>query len=99
MKTTAYLLAITATLAACEVSTESALHSYNGATAEIELYGDTFAYGTEAQKQAQIEAAKVKAQEACGGPAKFMSRRMDHQPQNGIYHVPARNIAIFRCEK
>lgn len=83
-------------LAGC-VSTETAVHSYNGKTVEIELYGDTFAYGTAEQKQAQLDVAKAKAEEVCGKPAKFLSRRMDAQPQNGIVYVASRNIALFQC--
>ncbi|WP_283177616.1 hypothetical protein [Gemmobacter sp. 24YEA27] len=91
-------LAAMALLAGC-VSTETAVHSFNGATAEIEMYGDTFAYGTEEQKQAQIDAAAVKAQATCGSKVQYLDRRMDHQPQNGMYHVAAKNIAIFKCVK
>jgi hypothetical protein len=90
-------LSFIGTLVGCSISTETAVHSYNGKTVEIELYGDTFAYGTEEQKQAQLNAAQAKATEVCGRNATFLSRRMDHQPQNGIYYVSARNIAIFQC--
>lgn len=92
------IVAACAALSGC-VTTENAVHSYNGDTAEIELYGDTFAYGSKEDQAAQIEAARVKAAEVCGGPAKFLSRRMDQQPQNGIYYVQARNIALFKCMK
>lgn len=85
-------------LAGC-VSTETGVHSYNGSTAEIEMYGDTFAFGTEEQKQAQIDAAAVKARNVCGSQVQYLDRRMDHQPQNGIYYVEAKNIAIFKCVK
>lgn len=81
------------------VSTETGVHSYNGSTAEIVLYGDAFAFGTEAQKQAQLDAAKLKAQDVCGGPVRYLDRRLDSQPQNGIYYVEAKNIAIFKCLK
>lgn len=91
-------LAVIAVLAGC-ASTETGVHAYNGSTAEIEMYGDTFAFGSEAQKQAQIAAAKVKAESVCGGPATYLDRRMDHQPQNGLYQVSAKNIAIFKCNK
>lgn len=91
-----FMFAGLAMLAGC-VSTETSVHSYNGKTVEIELFGDTFAYGSETQKAAQIEAARVKAAEVCGGDAKYLSRRMDAQPQNGIYYVPSRNIALFQC--
>ena len=85
------------TLGAC-VSTDSAVHSYNGQTVEIELYGDTFAFGTKEQQQQQLDVAQAKATEVCGRPAKYLSRRMDEQPQNGIYYVEARNIALFQCK-
>lgn len=84
-------------LTAC-VSTESAVHSYNGQTVEIELYGETFAFGTPADQQAQIAAAQAKAADVCGRPAKYLSRRMDEQPQNGYFYTPARNIALFQCK-
>lgn len=90
------VLASVTLLTAC-VTNESAVRSYNGETVEIELFGDTFAFGTPAQQQAQLDAATVKASETCGKPAKFLSRRMDAQPQNGYYYVPSRNIALFRC--
>lgn len=64
----------------------------------MELYGDTFAYGSEEQKNAQLAAAKTKAEEVCGGPAKFLSRRMEEKPQNGIYYVPSSNLALYKCE-
>lgn len=83
-------------LAGC-ASTETGVHSYNGSTAEIVLYGDTFAFGSEEQKQAQLSAATVKAKEVCGSDARYLDRRLDHQPQNGLYHVPAKDIAIFKC--
>ena len=92
MKKIACVVGITM-MAGC-VSTETGVHSYNGSTAEIEMYGDTFAFGTEEQKQAQINAAKVKAEGVCGGPARYLDRRMDHQPQNGVYYVEAKNIAL-----
>ena len=88
--------AIVAMVTGC-VTTESAVHSYNGQTVEIELYGDTFAFGTVEQQQAQIAVAQAKASEVCGRAATFLSRRLDEQPQNGIYYVPARNIALFKC--
>ncbi|WP_146161957.1 hypothetical protein [Pseudogemmobacter blasticus] len=97
MRKATLLIAATAILSACNVSTDSAVHAYNGNTVEIQLYGDTFAYGSEAQQQAQINAAQVKAAEVCGGKATFLSRRMDAQPQNGIVYVPSKNIALFKC--
>lgn len=96
MKKSLTISLVILTLGAC-VSTESAVHSYNGQTVEIELYGDTFAFGTKEQQQQQIDVAQAKAAEVCGRPAKFLSRRMDEQPQNGIYYVEARNIALFQC--
>lgn len=93
-------LAATTLLAAAGcVSTETGVHAYNGSTAEIIMYGDTFAFGTEDQKQAQIEAAAVKARNVCGSQVQYLDRRMDHQPQNGLYYVEAKNIAIFKCVK
>jgi len=97
MRTFVAIVAL-AGLTAC-VSTETGVHSYNGRTAEIVLYGDAFAFGTAEQKQAQIDAAAVKAQGVCGSKVLFLDRRMDHQPQNGIYYVEAKNIAIFKCLK
>lgn len=91
-------LGAVAALTAC-VSTETGVHSYNGSTAEIALYGDTFAFGTEEQKQAHIDAAAVKARSVCGSEVRYLDRRMDHQPQNGIYYVEAKNVAIFKCLK
>lgn len=96
MRSTAVVSALVLSLSAC-VSTESDVLSYNGQTAEIELYGDTFAFGTESQQNEQIAAAQAKAAEVCGRPAKFLSRRMDEQPQNYYYYVPPRNIALFKC--
>lgn len=96
MRKAVVVLAATAALAGC-VSTETGVHSYNGSTAEIEMYGDTFAFGTEEQKQAQIDAAAVKARNVCGSQVQYLDRRMDHQPQNGIYYVEAKNVAIFKC--
>ena len=81
----------------CMMSTESDVRSYNGDTVEMTLYGDTFSFGSDEQKQAQIEAARVKAAKVCGGNARYLSRRVAHQPQNGIYYVPAENIALFQC--
>ena len=83
-------------LAGC-VTTESAIHSFNGETVEVELYGDTFAYGSKEDQQAQLDAARLQAEEVCGGNARFLSRRMEAQPQNGIYYVPSRNLALFQC--
>lgn len=91
------LLLVLVGLAACSVTTETAVRSFNGETVEIELYGDTFAYGTDAQKEAQLAAAKTEAEGVCEGPAKYLSRRLDHKPQNGIYYVPASNLALFKC--
>lgn len=88
--------AFIAALAGC-VSTETGVHSYNGSTAEIVLYGDTFAFGSPEQKQAQLDAAAVKAQGVCGGPVQYLDRRMDAQPQNGFYYVEGKLIAIFKC--
>mgnify|MGYP000971360022 CR=1 FL=1 len=96
MKSVAVVSAVVVALSGC-VSTDSAVHSYNGQTVEIELFGDTFAFGTKEQQQAQIDIAQAKAAEVCGRPAKYLSRRMDEQPQNGIYYVEARNIALFQC--
>lgn len=90
------ILAPLAMLAGC-VSTETGVHSYNGNTVEIALYGDTFALGSADQQQAQIAAAKVKAEGVCGGPAQYLDRRMDHQPQNGFYYVEANHLALFKC--
>jgi hypothetical protein len=84
-------------LTACSVTTETAVHSFNGKTVEIELYGDTFAYGNDAQKEAQLAAAKAQAESVCDGPAQYLSRRLEHKPQNGIYYVPASNLALFKC--
>lgn len=93
-----FLAAALLPIAGC-VSTETGINSYNGSTAEIILYGDTFAFGTAAQKQAQLDAAKVKAETVCGSPAVYLDRRLDHQPQNGLYQVPAKDVAIFKCMK
>lgn len=90
------LIVTAAALAGC-VSTETGVNSFNGSTAEILLYGDTFAFGTQEQKQAQLDAAAVKAQGVCGGPVQYLDRRMDAQPQNGFYYVESKNIAIFKC--
>jgi hypothetical protein len=90
------IISALAVLGAC-VSTETAVSSYNGSTAEIAMYGDTFAFGNETQKQEQIDAAALKAESVCGGPVRYLDRRMDHQPQNGIYYVKAKNIAVFKC--
>lgn len=84
-------------LTACSMTTETAVHSFNGKTVEIELYGDIFAYGTDAQKEAQLAAAKTQAEGVCEGPAQYLSRRLEHKPQNGIYYVPASNLALFKC--
>lgn len=92
------IAAIFSTLSAC-VSTETGVNSYNGSTAEIALYGDTFAFGNDEQKQAQLDAAKVKAEGVCGSPVRYLDRRMDAQPQNGYYYVDSKNIAIFKCLK
>lgn len=96
MRSAVIVSTLVLSLSAC-VSTESAVHSYNGQTVEIELYGDTFAFGSAEQQQAQIDLAAAKASEVCGRPARFLSRRMDGQPQNGFYYVQARNIALFQC--
>jgi len=85
-----------AALAGC-VTTETGVHSFNGSTAEIVLYGDAFAFGTAEQKQAQLDAAAVKAEAVCGGPVQYLDRRMDAQPQNGFYYVEGKLIAIFKC--
>ncbi len=90
------IIVSTLALSAC-VSAESAVYSYNGQTVEIELYGDTFAFGTAEQQAEQIKVAQAKAADVCGRPAKYLSRRMDEQPQNGYFYVQARNIALFQC--
>lgn len=92
-----YLLAAVGIITAGCTTTETTVHSYNGNTVEIELYGDTFVYGSEEQKKAQMASAQTKANEVCGRSAKFLSRRIDHQPQNGMYYVQPRNIALFQC--
>ncbi|UYP69920.1 hypothetical protein OIU14_17275 (plasmid) [Thalassobacter stenotrophicus] len=96
-KSSAALLVVTALVSGCVVTTETAVHSFNGNSVEVELYGDTFAYGSDEEKAAQIAAAKGQAEEVCGSSAQFLSRRMDAQPQNGIYYVPSKNIALFKC--
>lgn len=96
MKKVVFFVAAFGMLAGC-TTTETAVHSYNGNTVEIELYGDTFAYGSPEQQQAQLNAAKAQAETVCKRPANFLSRRMDHQPQHGMYYVPARHIALFQC--
>jgi len=61
------------------------------------LFGDTFAFGTPEQQQQQLDVAKAQAEQVCGGEARYLSRRMDAQPQNGILYVPSRNLALFQC--
>lgn len=90
-------LTITAIALAGCVSTETGVNSFNGSTAEILLYGDTFAFGSPEQKQAQLDAAAVKARDVCGGQVQYLDRRMDAQPQNGFYYVESKNVAIFKC--
>ncbi|TKD21961.1 hypothetical protein FBT96_07350 [Rhodobacter capsulatus] len=96
MKRTVAAIAVLV-VASCDVSTATNVHSYNGNSVEIELYGDTFAFGTEEQQKAQLDVAKAQAEGVCGGPARFLSRRMEEKPQNGIYYVPAANLALFKC--
>ncbi len=97
MKVTVSFIAIVIALTACEVSTETAVYSYNGNTVEIQLYGDTFAYGTDEQKKAQLAVAKAQAEDVCGGPAQYLSRRLESKPQNGIVYVPSADLALFKC--
>ena len=96
MKKSAIAIVILGALAGC-VSTQTAVHSFNGYTVEIELYGDTFAYGSEEARQVQLDAARVQAEDVCGSSARFLSRRMEAQPQNGMFYVPSRNLALFQC--
>lgn len=96
MKSAFPICVLAFSLSAC-VAADSAVHSFNGNTVEMELIGDVFVYGTQAQQQEQIDLARTKASAVCGKPAKFLSRRLDEQPQNGVYFVVPRDIALFKC--
>lgn len=96
MKSALPICALALSLSGC-VAADSAVHSFNGNTVEMELIGDVFVYGNQAQQQEQIEIARAKASKVCGKPATFLSRRLDEQPQNGMFYVVPRDIALFKC--
>lgn len=83
-------------IAGC-TTTETSVRAYNGNTVEVELLGETFAFGSAENKQAQLDAAQKQATTVCGKAATFLSRRLDSQPQNGMYFVPDRHIALYKC--